>query len=204
MAIPLFRWWDVEGTNWTPLVLEYPGQLTTIPPTEFTIGRDGIYELVLKIARPSAEAEREMAECLMGWDWGNPKWGRPERGPACQVAPVIALDWRLTADGQPPKAGLLEGIADGGGFSNDEADRRIAAEAFRAKSGQRFRFEGRTLRDATQLAFARPRIVVQPTGMNNEDEIVVTLGYWAGAALAGLLGMMLLIGDMWTSWRHAV
>jgi hypothetical protein len=203
-ALPLFRWWDLEGTNWTPLVIEYPGQSATIAPTEFTVDRDGVYELVLKIARPSVGPKRDLAECLMGWDWDNQKWGHPERGPACQVAPVIALDWRLSTDGKPPKTGLLEGIADGGGFSNDEADRRIAAEAFRAKGGQRFRFEGRTFRDATQLAFARPRIVVQPTGTNNEDEIVATLGYWAGAALAGLLGMMLLIRDVWASWRHAV
>lgn len=204
VATPLFRWWDVESTNWKPLVIEYPPQASTIGPTEFTVDRDGVYELVLKIARPAGEQEREMAECLMGWDWGNPKRGRPERAPACQVAPVVVLDWRLTTDGEPPKAGLLEGIADGGGFSNEEADRRIAADAFRASRGQRFRFEARTLRDATPLAFARPRIVMQPTGMTHEDEMVATVGYWAGAALAGLVGMMLLMRDVWTSRRHAV
>ena len=83
-----------------------------------------------------------------------------------------------------------------------EADRRITG--FQARRGQRFRFEGGTLRDAAALSFARPQIVVQTTGMTNEDEMVTTLAYWAVAGLAGVVGLISLGCDLWISWRHEV
>lgn len=202
-VIPAYRSWVLASTQWTPLNVAYPIRPTTLAPAEFTIDRDGVYELVLKIARPSDEARRKTAECLAGWDWGNAKWGQAAYGRPCQVTPVVGFEWHVVPlDGRPADGGVMEGIADGGGFSDDEADRKITA--FPARSGQRYRFEGRTIRNAEALAFARPRIVMQPTGTTNKDEMVATLGYWAVAGLAGVVGLMLLVGDLWTSWRHAV
>ena len=201
-GLPVVRSWVLEHTNWTPLAIAYPLKATTLAPSEFTVDRTGVYEIVLKIARPPAGTDRDRAECLMGWDWGNEKWGQSARGQACRVAAVVNLDWRLVPlDGGPPSSGSLHGIADGGGFSVDDADRQVTA--FSAKRGQRYRFEGRTAMDATPLEFVRPRIVVQPTGTTNEDEIVTTLAYWAVAAVAGVAGLWLLVSDFWKLSRRA-
>jgi hypothetical protein len=98
----------------------------------------------------------------MGWDWGNAKWGQSAHGAACTAKPVIDVEWRLPSlDGRVSELGNASGIADGGGFSNSETDRPLVA--FTASRGQRYRLSVRTFEDARALAFAHPRIVVQPT-----------------------------------------
>ena len=105
---------------------------------------------------------------------------------------MVSVEWRLRSlDGRVSERGEASGIADGGGFSNDEADRPFIA--FSASRGQQYRLAIRTLEDARPLAFAHPRIVVQPTGMTNEDEIVKKLGDWALAGLTGIAGAILLV-----------
>jgi len=201
VIIPSVRLWDLKHTDWTPLVILYPIPPTMLAPTEFTIDSSGVYEVVLKITRPPDGTDRVRGECLMGWDWGNAKWGQSARGPACEVAPVIDLTWHLIPlDGRPSEAGVLRGIADAGGFSVAEADRPLTA--FSAKQGQRYRFEGQTSTDATALAFVRPRIVVQPTGASNEDWMVTTLACWAVAAVAGFAGLGLAVRDLWKFSRR--
>jgi hypothetical protein len=105
-------------------------------------------------------------------------------------------------DGRTNEAGVVAGIADGGGFSSEASYRTIAV--FNAKRGERYRLDGETSLDANALAFAQPRIVVQPTGMTNENEIVTTLAYWLAAGLSGVIGVSLLGRDIWRLRRDAV
>src|SRR5215831_10798311 len=96
---------------------------------------------------------------------------RPPLPPCCSDRSELATH---PLDGRPSQAGVLQGVANGASFSADEADRQLTA--FSAKRGQRYRFEGRTSMDATSLHVVQPRIVVQPTGGTNEDEMVTTFG----------------------------
>jgi hypothetical protein len=200
VAIPWLRSRTLENTNWTPLEIPFPLKPTNFAESEFTIDSNGVYQVVLKIDNPTEEQSRRLADCLMGWDWGHPKWGQSARGEACAEKPVISAEWRLTSlDGRVSERGDETGIANGGGFSRDFSDRQLIA--FSASRGQRYLLAVRTFEDAGALAFAHPRIVVQPTGMTNEDEIVKTLGYWVLAGLAGLAGAILVARD-WSRLRR--
>ena len=157
LGLPAYRRWVIETTVWTPLDLPFPLKPSVIPLTEFTIDRTGTYEIVLKVANSQDPARGALSDCLVGWDWGNPKWGQSARGEPCRVAPVVGLRWRLvSSDGETQGEGVVEGITDGGGFSEDESYRAITVLS--GKRGERYRLEGETSLDARALAFAEPRM----------------------------------------------
>src|SRR5262249_51171953 len=155
----------------TPIDVPLPLIPARPTPTQFTIHRDGVYEVVIKIARPPIGQARTTAECLMGWDWGAKEMAPTNWGPPCREKPVVDVAWHLTSLsnqdvvntlGEPSGRGRVQGVARSGEFSNDDADREITA--FVAKQGWRYQLELQTFEDARALAFVRPRVVVETTG----------------------------------------
>lgn len=202
VGLPAYRAHVVETTIWTPLDVPFPLTPSLIPPHEFTIDRTGTYEVVLRVRNAHDPQRRALSDCLAGWDRGHARWGPSAFGEPCRVPPVVAFRWRLVSfDGRKVDAGVVEGVADAGGFSVEDSFRPVAV--FSANRGERYRLDGETSLDAGRLAFADPRILVQPTGSTNEDEMVITLGYWAAALAAGFGALGLLVRDLWAAWRRA-
>lgn len=202
ILIPVARQLALAAPDWTPLEEPLPLEPTRLAPSRFTTRHDGVYEIVIKIARPPIGSARTTAECLMGWDWGSEQVGLKEFRPPCRAKSVIDLAWHLTplsgqsvvnTIGERSDQGRVSGIADSGDFSNNEADRTITA--FTAKRGWQYRLELQTFADAHSLAFARPRIVVQTTGATNEDLVVETLAYWAAAIILIGVGIAMVLAS---------
>jgi hypothetical protein len=100
----LHREHTIRYTTWRPIDLPLPLSPKTIGPIDCTIDRDGIYQVCLEISRSGNASDRFRAECLLGIDFGNPKFGMAASTiPSCTESPVIDLTWQLQSlDGHPP------------------------------------------------------------------------------------------------------
>jgi hypothetical protein len=171
------------------------------------VERPGKYDVVVKIDRPSRESERTRAECLLGFDPGNPQWGRRAAETPCREAPVIDLTWHLASDagpvvdatGEPSDMGRVSGLAASGTFGADDADRWLGT--FMAERGRRYTLTVETHMSAAALQPYSPRLLVQPSSSIIRDEylktaVVQVVGGWVGTVGLALLGLA-----WWLNWR---
>ncbi len=198
-ALVAWRIHVVNSTQWVPIDVPFPAAATRTPAHEFIVDRDGSYELAIKISIPPERTERVRAECLLGFDPGNPKWGMSLTTPPCSDMPVVDLAWYLTSDqgpvvnniGESAALGRAAGIAGAGGFSIDEVDRWLGS--FVARRGLHYTLTVETHANAAALQPFAPRIVIQPSPSINRDEAVTAAFVWLSAAACATAGFAALV-----------
>lgn len=151
-AVLLYREQTLAYTNWQPVDVSLPLTPGRVGPIELTIDRDGVYEVGVEISRSEDASERFRNECLLGFDFGNPKWGMSaSTTPPCTESPIVDLRWQLESlDGNPPRSvadepstgGRVTGLASGGSFG-PTAFREFALGGVVSKWGRRVRADRR-------------------------------------------------------------
>lgn len=202
-TVVAWRTFVLNTTRWVSFDVPLPLEPGRVSPREFAIDREGSYEIVVKISRPPEGSARTSAECLLGFDLGNPHWGLSGVGPLGVTAPVVDLAWHLRSqDGQPVvnvneesvQEGRASGLADAGGFRVGEVNRWLGS--FITQRGSRYTLGIETHANATALKPFGPRIVVQPSPSMNHDEVAMTTVLWLYAALSAGSGAALIVSAM--------
>lgn len=202
-----WREYALRSTVRVPVDVAFPAEPSRLPVRTFTLERSGKYDVVVSIDRSPDESDRARAECLLGFDPGNPQWGLRGMETPCREAPVVDLTWHLTSDigpvvdgtGEPSEMGRVSGLAAGGTFGADETDRWLGT--FEAEPGRRYTLTVETHANAAALQPFSPRLLVQPSSSIIRDEHLTTTVVWAIGGWFGTVGLGLLGFAAWLDRR---